>query len=76
MEPSLREGRVVFAWTWFRTLEPQNVVIVRHGGLEKIKRIQKIKGKKVFVVGDNQAMSTDSRQFGWINRGDVVARVL
>ena len=41
-----------------------------------IKRIKKIKNNKYFVVGDNKKESTDSRRFGWIDRKDIVGKVL
>lgn len=41
-----------------------------------IKRIAKIKEKKVFMIGDNKEGSTDSRSFGWINRGEIAGKVI
>lgn len=44
--------------------------------LEIIKRIQAIDGNgAIFLVGDNPASSTDSRQFGAVPREQIVARV-
>jgi type IV secretory pathway protease TraF len=57
-------------------LVPGDIVVVRHEGLEKIKRIEQIDGVKLFIVGDNQAASTDSRHFGWIDRSAVVGKVI
>ena len=41
-----------------------------------IKRIDKINGDKVFVVGDNEKESVDSRKFGWINKCDIIGKVI
>lgn len=45
-----------------------------------IKRIAKINpsadGKKIFVVGDNKKESTDSRNFGWINKKEIIGKVM
>jgi nickel-type superoxide dismutase maturation protease len=41
-----------------------------------IKRIARIRKDEYFVVGDNKAASTDSRQFGFIQRKDIIGKVL
>lgn len=74
MLPQLVPGRIVFAGR-FRRLKPGDVVILRHNGLEKIKRIGDLTTDKVFVLGDNSSASTDSRQFGWVERQHIIARV-
>jgi|SRR5665213_2063708 len=76
MLPALRPDKVVVASSLFRKLSPDHVVLVRHEGLDKIKRIEKISGDKVFVVGDNIRASLDSRNFGWLPRSSVVAKVV
>ena len=41
-----------------------------------VKRIQKEKKDKYFVVGDNKEASTDSRNFGWIEKKDIRGKIL
>lgn len=41
-----------------------------------IKRISEINKNKYFVLGDNQSESTDSRDFGWITKKDIIGRVI
>jgi phage repressor protein C with HTH and peptisase S24 domain len=75
MAPKLRPGQLIAATPLFRHLHPGQVVIIEHDGKEKVKRIERVADDKVFVIGDNLQLSTDSRQFGWLNLDQVIARV-
>lgn len=57
-------------------LRPGDVVIVAHDGLEKIKRIEKQQGNLLYLLGDNPAASTDSRDFGWVQAQAIVAKIV
>jgi type IV secretory pathway protease TraF len=59
-----------------RRLRPGDIVVLSHGGLEKIKRIRDIRDGHIFVVGDNQEQSTDSRSFGWLHMTAVDGKVV
>ncbi len=76
MQPALRAGRLVLLSGLFRRLQPEDVVMIWHDGLEKIKRVQKLQGERVFVVGDNARASLDSRSFGWLPLGAVTAKLI
>jgi signal peptidase I len=41
-----------------------------------IKRITKIVNNKYFVTGDNKEHSTDSREFGMIEKSDILGKIL
>ena len=75
MAPKLRPGQLIMATTIVKHLHPGQVVIFRRNDKEMIKRIEEVEGDRVYVIGDNLAMSTDSRQFGWLRKDDIVARV-
>lgn len=75
MTPTLTPGQLVVGRRT-TNLQPGDVVIVSHKGLEKIKRIEKQQGNLVYLLGDNPATSTDSRTFGWLQASAVVAKVV
>lgn len=41
-----------------------------------IKRIIKIENNRYFVEGDNKAASTDSRDFGMIDKDNIIGKVV
>lgn len=75
MEPVLKEGQLVVG-RFTRELRPGDVVIVSHDGMEKIKRIERQQGDLLYLLGDNPAASTDSRDFGWVEGKAIVAKVV
>ena len=75
MEPTFKAGTIIIA-SGLRTPQEQDTVVINHDGLEKIKRLEKLESGKVFVVGDNAAASTDSRQFGWLDEAAIIAKVI
>jgi signal peptidase I len=75
MAPKLRPGQLIIATRVFRKLHPGQVVIVERNNKQLVKRIERIEADKLFVIGDNLPASIDSRQFGWLDRQAVIARV-
>lgn len=75
MQPTLRPSQIIVATSLKRPV-PGNVILFNHNRLEKIKRLEKIDGNKMFVIGDNPAQSTDSRQFGALPMTAITAVVI
>ena len=76
MLPTLNPGQDVLVWCWFNKYKVGDIVVIRHSGRAMVKRIQKTDGRRVFVTGDNKKMSTDSRSFGWIEKKNLVGKVI
>lgn len=75
MIPSLWPGQLLLVSKRFH-LQEGAIFVIRHEGREKIKRLGKIDGQRIFVVGDNAVHSTDSRHFGWLSADSVIGRVV
>lgn len=76
MLPILKPGQDVLVWCWFYTPKVGDIVAVKVHGKDIIKRIQKTHGRSIFVIGDNEKESTDSRDFGPIPQKDIVGKVI
>ncbi|HET7301914.1 MAG TPA: S26 family signal peptidase [Candidatus Saccharimonadales bacterium] len=74
---ALRPDQLVLVSGIVGRLKPGHIIVFRHNGLEKIKRITAVdKQKGYFVEGDNRRQSVDSRHFGWIAPHAVAGRVI
>ena len=79
MEPTIHSGDFVFAVKYFlRKPKEGDIVVLKHPKKEMklIKRIKKIENEKYFVVGDNPAYSSDSRDFGFVERKEIIGKVI
>lgn len=76
MVPVLPPGTVVYGRRWFGRLKEGQVIIFRREGRETIKRIDHFKAEGIFVTGDHEESSTDSRQYGVIPASSVEAVVI
>lgn len=76
MTPTCVPGTFVLGWCLTPRIKLGDVIIVKHNGQEKIKRVGVLNSDKVYVIGDNLRASTDSRHFGWIDRSHVIAKVI
>ena len=78
MEPKFKDGDMVLVNRlsyFFSKLKHGDVVVLKHREYI-IKRIKAIDRDKIFVVGDNKDDSADSRKFGWINKKEIVGKVI
>ncbi|HEX7042678.1 MAG TPA: S26 family signal peptidase [Patescibacteria group bacterium] len=77
MEPTLYQGQKVLVWK-YGLCRVGNIVVLKNPitDLFITKRIKEIKKGKYFVVGDNKNESSDSRDFGWIKRENIIGKIL
>ena len=75
MSPHLKPGDIVIILK-SKNIENNNVVVVNQTGDYFVKRIKEIKGDKVFLEGDNKKESIDSRKFGWVDKEDIIGKIV
>lgn len=68
---------VCFNWAYLIS-EPKigDVVIAKIKDLLIVKRINHVSADKFFLKGDYEIMSTDSRNFGWIDRRNILGKAI
>lgn len=78
MEPTIKDGSFVLATFSFFCIRLGDVVLLRHPSSEMliIKRVLRISDGMVWLEGDNNKESSDSRKFGWINSKYIAGKVL
>lgn len=74
MRPALRPGQLVLGYRWGQPREGQ--VVVAQSDRLLIKRVAKLDGDRIWLLGDNAQASTDSRQLGWLPLAVVEAVIV
>lgn len=77
MLPTLRTGQDILVRCWLYKIKMGDIVVIKVNGKEMVKRIRQIShDRKVFVQGDNEKESTDSRSFGLLSKDQIVGKVV
>jgi len=76
MEPSIKEGSYIVVNCWYSKVEAKDIVVLMSSGMIMVKRVGRTNGSRVFVVGDNRESSIDSRQLGWIDKKDILGKLI
>ncbi len=79
MKPTFSPGdRVLVINHRFSAIVLGSVIVFYHYPTKRyfLKRVKEIKRNKYFVLGDNTYESTDSRTFGWIEKKEIIGRVI
>jgi signal peptidase I len=75
MLPTLRPGRILWGWGWFKPRAGQ-LVVAQVGRLVVIKRIVRVEPGGVWLEGDNAVLSHDSRHYGLVAFEQIKARIM
>lgn len=87
MLPTLKPGQDILVLCWFYKPKAGDIVAIKVNGKEMVKRVRHMSSgplrlvgdeasRGTFVQGDNEKESTDSRNFGWINKKDIIGKVI
>ena len=78
MDPTIKNNQLILASSipfCFRKPKVGEVVVLKKNKFI-IKRITRINKDRFFVEGDNKKESTDSRNFGWISKSEIVGKMI
>lgn len=78
MQPTLNPGQQVLMDPNPPLIQEDDIVVCQTPNTERlmVKRVVMIEDGQYFVQGDNRDQSTDSRQFGWLKRADIIGQVV
>ena len=79
MYPTLKPGQNLISFNWAyinRKPEVGDLVIIKIKEREMVKRVGSVSSNQVFVKGDNNQESTDSRHFGPVSMDQVMGKVI
>lgn len=76
MLPTLKPDQDILVLSWFVNLKVGDLVAFKKGNRDMIKRVIKTCGQYIEVVGDNFFESTDSRNFGLIQKSQILGKVI
>ena len=79
MSPTLKNKETVLTIQyWFIKPKLRDIVLCKHPITEKllIKRLIKQDKSLFWIEGDNKEESTDSRDFGWVERKFIIGKVI
>ena len=76
MLPTLKRGDDVLVLCWFFKLKVGDLVAIKKDGRRMVKRVKNMEKDRIFAVGDNEKVSIDSREFGWIKKEEIIGKVI
>ena len=77
MEPAIHEGDIIFVvGKYLARPNIGSVVLFKKNSRLMVKRIKKVKMNELEVEGDNISQSTDSRNFGPIQKNEIIGKVV
>lgn len=75
MLPTFQHGDRVLVWR-YGAIRPGDIVVFCKNGMKMVKRAVTKAGDRWVMRGDNENVSTDSRDFGAVEEKSIVGRVV
>ena len=75
MVPTLKSGDFLLVGKT-KEFSIGDLVVIEHGGSRLVKRIVDENTSQIWLSGDNVREGSDSRSFGWVEKDQIVGRVI
>ena len=75
MLPTLKPGQLMLFIRWF-SYRAGDIVMVRHEGKEKVKRIKEKNKEEFYLIADNNDPGHESHELGWIPKDEIIAKAI
>ena len=75
MSPFLKPGDTVLI-SRFGKIKIGDVIVLENNDKHYVERMQKKKGDKYILTGDNKKETIGTRSFGWIEKKDIIGKVI
>lgn len=79
MLPTLTHGQDILSFNWaYISRKPKigEVIVLNFAGRDMVKRVTRVMDGEIFVEGDNEVESTDSRDFGTVKLNQIIGKVV
>lgn len=80
MYPTLKEGDKLWSVrSYLCDIQVGDIVVAKPYKCDDrlvIKRVYRIDGMMYYLLGDNPSESYDSRNYGWVSKKEIVAKVM
>lgn len=76
MEPTIKDGALILVWQWIRRPKKGEIILFKNKDKYFVKRVSKVEGDRLTLLGDNPSDSLDSREMGTINIGSIVGKII
>ena len=80
MMPVLAPGDSILVCK-FLLIKKGDIIVIKNPQKDRkrkylIKRVDALNSNKIYVIGENTKESIDSRQFGWVERKNVIGKMI
>lgn len=79
MEPTIKNAQTVLVSSipyFFSKPKIGDIVAFKNNEKVFIKRIARVENQRYFMTGDNKNDTMDSKDFGWIDKKEIVGKII